>query len=198
MKRGLSVVGKRFGSWLVLSESSRLDKSGKRARRVAECVCDCGKKRIVIVAYLINGNSMSCGCSLLIHGESHANTTEYHIWCSMKQRCANRNHKHWQRYGGRGIKVCERWLKSYSLFLQDMGRRPGHEYSIERIDNDGNYEPGNCKWATAKQQQRNRRDTRRITFHNKTLCAADWARELNLPITTFKRRLSKGLILNAL
>jgi hypothetical protein len=129
------------------------------------CKCDCGKEVVVSSSHLRNGMTRSCGCLRrdraaklnLSHGEAADLTTEYRAWGSMLSRCTNPSHRGFKNYGGRGIKVCRNWLESYAAFLADMGRRPTSKHSLDRINNDGDYEPGNCRWATAKEQQNNRR-----------------------------------------
>lgn len=91
------------------------------------------------------------------HGESNPPSIEYTTWQNMKQRCYDKNNTKYSDYGGRGIRVCKKWLKSYKAFLDDLGRKPGLEYSLDRINNDGNYEPSNCHWATNSEQMLNRR-----------------------------------------
>lgn len=95
---------------------------------------------------------------------------EYGAWAAMKDRCRRKNHRQYAYYGGRGITVCDRWLKSYSNFLDDMGKRPSSDYSLDRINNSGNYEPGNCRWATRSEQNKNRRDF-----------SPEWYRKQHLP-----------------
>jgi hypothetical protein len=115
-------------------------------------------------------------------------TAEYRAWSQMKHRCSCPTMNDFSHYGGRGIKVCEAWMNSFAQFLVDMGPRPSPKYSIDRRDNDGNYEPGNCFWATIAQQNRNTRQNRLITYNGKTQCVTDWAKELGMvPVTLFTR-----------
>lgn len=102
-------------------------------------------------------------------------TTEYHVWTRMKSRCYDRRNPSWEHYGGRGIEVCDKWRYDFAAFLADMGRRPAIGYSIERINNDGNYEPSNCRWATAKEQANNRTTTLFVDFRGETKTLLEWA-----------------------
>ncbi len=132
------------------------------------CRCDCGNEIKVQAGRLKSGHTQSCGClrkettiktnkAQKKHGMCF--TPEYKAWANMKDRCTKSNHKQYKDYGGRGIKVCEHWLESFENFYADMGPKPFPKilYSIDRINNDGNYEPNNCRWATSKQQADNRR-----------------------------------------
>jgi hypothetical protein len=127
------------------------------------------------------------------HGHSKRGhwSPEYHSWLQMKQRCDNANNDGYRRYGGRGVRVCESWY-SFENFLADMGHRPSAEYSIERINNDGNYEMGNCKWASPAEQARNRVDTVFVEYAGKRLCLKDWAKEIGISYITFYTRWSRG------
>jgi hypothetical protein len=148
--------------------------SANRKYRMVECLCECGNKiTIRLLSYKTN-NTKSCGClntekrklwgsNNLKHGHSNLRdkknrlaSREYKSWINLKQRCNNPNNKDWDEYGGRGIKVCDRWLNSFENFLTDMGERP-RGYSIDRIDPNGNYEPSNCRWADNKTQRHNQR-----------------------------------------
>lgn len=172
---GKDLTGRRYGR-LVVKE---LVLSSKRGNKQWKCVCDCGNERIVSSNHLSSGHTQSCGCYLIdqisTHGMSYS--CEYDTWRSMLQRCYNQKAKSYQNYGGRGITVCDRWRESFENFYEDMGSRP-EGTSIERIDNDGNYEPDNCKWATDIEQANNRRRTLRFsdgeTFSN-------WVRNNDLP-----------------
>jgi hypothetical protein len=144
--------------------------------------CSCGSPVKAIDRYHFSvGKIRSCGCvrrdnsrqmikslhdgsSRFIHGHSIGNPTpEYNSWCHMKSRCYNEAHSRFKDWGGRGIRICDRWRESFEQFLADIGPRPGSGYSIDRFpDNDGNYEPGNVRWATARQQRANRRDSARL------------------------------------
>jgi len=137
------ITGQRFGRLVVTGCNS-----SKRGGGTWICLCDCGRNKIVDANSLKSGHTQSCGC--LRHGLCF--TPTWWSWVGMTARCRNQNRK---AYGGRGISVCDRWLK-FENFLSDMGERPlGH--TIDRINNDGDYEPGNCRWATAKQQSENKR-----------------------------------------
>ncbi len=148
--------------------------------------------------------SQSCSATLRLrtykipHGHSHGEATkavktvEYTTWCTMKYRCLNPRSQRWHRYGGRGITVCDAWINSYETFLADVGRRPSCHHSLDRIDNDGGYFPGNVKWSTAKQQNQNKPGLRKLTFEGNTFCIAEWARLLDIPENTIRGRLNKG------
>ena len=130
---------------------------------------------------------------LIKHGESRkgAESTEFLIWIDMHHRCNCTTASVYRYYGGRGIKVCERW-NEFSNFLADMGRRPSAEHSIDRENSDGDYEPGNCRWATKQQQMRNTSYNRRLTLNGVTRCVAEWAEVLGISVNTIRKRVYLG------
>lgn len=124
----------------------------------------------------------------VMHGDSQS--AEYKIWGGILSRCNNPRHTPYPFYGGRGIRVCDRWLQ-YENFLADMGRRPSPKHSIDRIDNDGDYAPENCRWAVMSEQWRNTRRTRLVSFRGKTQCLKDWATELGINYSTLHTRITR-------
>lgn len=197
MKRG-QLLGQRFGRWKVTGEAGR-----SAAHNVLwNCRCECGATRLLTTAALRGGQTKSCGClnreicanRLIQHGHCRRNepySSEYHSWKCMIYRCGNSNHKYYANYGGRGIKVCERW-KTFARFLEDMGRKP-KGYTIERIDGNKGYEPGNCKWASRHEQSRNTRHNHMVTAFGKTMCIADWAIEAAIGYKVLHHRIRKGV-----
>lgn len=174
-------MGKKFGKLEVLKDSGIRTKYG---RVKWFCKCDCGNDVLVVSIYLLNGDTKSCGCLKykITHGctRSGQKTPEYGVWHNMKMRCYNPETPNYERYGGRGISVCDSWQNNFRMFLKDMGIRPTSKHTIERMDNDGPYSPENCKWATYKEQNRNKINNHLITYGRKTLSITEWAEYFNV------------------
>lgn len=177
---------------LTVIELSGQDKHG---HALWLCKCDCGNEKIIMSSNLIRGLTKSCGC---LQDESRTkhnmlNTRIYKIWEEMKCRCFNKNYKRYHDWGGRGIKVCDEWKNSFQAFY-DWSMKHGYKdnLSIDRIDNDGNYEPSNCRWATCKEQNRNKRNNRLITYKGETHCLSEWVEILNLSKSAIEGRLKRG------
>ncbi len=183
-----NLIGKKIGKLLVLGISN---KRGNKNEIYWECKCDCGNTKPIRANSLITQSSLSCGC---VKYKKHGlyNTTEYYIWQHLRNRCNNPKDARYNRYGGRGIKVCPSWNSSFESFYADMGPRPSRKHSIERIDNDGDYEPSNCRWDTIKNQSRNRSNNFKITYNGETKCLVDWSELLNLNYFLLHDRLKSG------
>lgn len=167
-------------------------------KRLWLCRCVCGNFTCSVADNLRSGATKSCGCwntevrrtQFLKHGESHR-TPEYETWKRMTQRCYNPKNPKFSAYGGRGITVCRRWRHDFSAFLADMGRRPTGT-TLDRINNEGPYSPKNCRWATLRQQARNRRDNRNLMYAGTTRCLREWAEVLQIPERVLRIRLQRG------
>ncbi len=181
MSSVINLTGMLIGAWKVLS----IDESVSRRRPVWICLCtSCNSIHLVRGSDLRSGKSTICkSCARSRHGElkNGRRTAEYRIWSGMRDRCLSETNKAYDNYGGRGITICQRWLDSFAFFLEDMGRRPSSAYSIDRIDNNGNYEPGNCRWATMTTQLRNTRRSRLITINGVTLSMVEWTERNGIP-----------------
>lgn len=179
MPSKIDLVGLHFGKL-------RVDRAApsRNDRTYWMCECSCGAVISVATDALRRGMTISCGCykrelqsklckeRMATHGMK--GTPEYKVWDTMRQRCSNPKNDKYLTYGGRGIHVCERW-NDFSMFISDIGRRPSSLHSLDRIDPNGNYEPGNVRWATQKEQQNNRRDNRKFTIDGETKTVAEWA-----------------------
>ena len=193
----LDITGKRFGRLTVMKY---LYKKGRE--NYWECMCDCGNKTVVSSSALLSGNTLSCKCqrkenlvkSRTVHNSSK--TRIYHIYRGIIRRCYDTRVKNYNRYGGRGISVCDEWLDKKNGFInfKTWALKNGYreDLSIDRIDNNGNYEPSNCRWANDKTQCRNRRSNRLVTFQNQTRCISEWSELLDIPARKIWYRLSRN------
>jgi len=184
-----NLTGRRFGRLIAVEY---LGKKGTAA--LWRCVCDCGIEKVFHRSAIASGHTQSCGCirkespNRITHGM--AGTLTYKTWAGMVQRCTNPNEDSFRHYGGRGIKIDPRWL-DFDNFLADMGTKP-KGMSIDRIDNNGNYEPGNCRWATPSQQHNNMRSNRLLTLNGRTQNVTQWANELGVKPNLIFQRLHYG------
>lgn len=183
-----NLIGQKFGRLEVLERAE--NSSSGQIRWLCRCSCEDKNEIIVQGGNLQSGHTKSCGCLVTKH--EHYGDKTYKSWAGMQQRCANPNCKDYKNYGGRGIKICKRWMceNGFIHFLEDMGEAP-KGLQIDRINNNKNYCKSNCRWATRKQQNRNVRSNRLKTYEGKTQCIAAWAEEYNIPSNTLWMRLYK-------
>lgn len=191
-------VGERFGRWTVVGQAP------KRGTHYCWLVrCDCGRECDRQAESIASQKSTQCNvCQAQDAAAARAlpvasrvngrQRPEYKTYMAMLERCYSEGDEYYYRYGGRGIGVCDRWRESFAAFFDDVGPRPGPGYSIDRIDNDGDYEPSNVRWATAKEQARNTRRNRMLTVDDRTQCVAAWAEERGVRPQMIFKRLSMG------
>lgn len=190
------LTGRRFTRLLVLDRAEN-SKSGQPRWK---CVCDCGKEKIVLGSCLVKGSTQSCRClnaeltsvSNSTHGccRLRGVTREYKAWKKAKERCFNPNNRQYRDYGARGITMCDAWKNDFAVFLKDMGACPSG-LTIDRVLVNGDYQPGNCRWATDKQQARNRRSNLNVVINGVSRCLIEWSEISGVPYHTVYHRLTK-------
>ena len=187
------LTGRKFNHLRVVSRAPN-----SAAREVQwNCLCDCGKESVVRGSCLMRGHTKSCGCLQIERATKHGSarrgkrSAEFRAWDSAKQRCCNPNDKSYKDYGGRGISMYEEWRNDFMAFYLYMGPRP-EGLTLDRIDNNGNYEPGNCRWASQKTQGNNKRNNVILSFKGKTQTFSQWCEELGIKPSTLDARLRRG------
>lgn len=192
----IDLTGQKFGRLTVIELEGRGDHC-----TWWKCLCECGKQ-LRVRSHLLRAGSKSCGCLRpnLIHGHNRVGqrSPEYAAWDNMRARCSNPDRSEFHRYGGRGIRVCQRWIdgdgvrSGFEYFLADMGHRPSKDHSIDRVNNDGNYEPQNCRWATLKEQRRNMSSNRLIELEGRKMTLVEACEQLGIKYHSVRQRLYRG------
>lgn len=200
MRKSGAIIGEKINLLTVICEVDPIERKGKKIK-LLNCICDCGKKIIVRSGNFKNGHTKSCGCIRgeinKTHGlslnENGRHTRLYNIWTFIKIRCYNKKSKNFHTYGGRGIIMCDKWKNSYEEFhLWSISNGYKETLSIDRIDNNGNYCPDNCRWSTSKEQCNNKRNNVVYTFDGRTQTQKQWCDELGLNRTTVAGRIKSG------
>lgn len=198
------MTGYRFGRLTVVGPAESAYRPNGKPRRRWHCVCDCGSEKVVLGEALTQGRTLSCGClqkertskASTTHGAT--NTRLYGVWCAMKRRCYCHNAPEYHRYGGRGIIVCDEWKSSFETFERwayEAGYRKDAkrgECTLDRIDNNGSYYPGNCRWVTQQEQMNNVSYNRIFEYDGESHTVAEWARIYNIPYYKLSSRLRYG------
>lgn len=195
-----SLTGMRFGMWLVgdMSQKPYRDPDGRQHSTEWWCTCDCGTVSSVAGYSLKSGESKSCGCrcsgDIGLRSVTHGmrDTPEYGIWGGIKSRTSNPNNKSYKDYGSRHITMCHEWLNDFEAFYQHVGPRPSEDHSIERVDNEKGYQPGNVVWALRATQANNKRNSLRITIDGVTQTLAQWCHQLGRSYKTVHARIQDG------
>ena len=198
-----NLIGMRFGRLTVVSLGESLRRANGKTRRRWNCVCECGNDVLVRTDSLLSGGTQSCGClqreraseTMKTHGG--ADSRLYNVWCTIKQRCYNPKNKAYHRYGGRGIVMCDDWKDSFESF-RDWAMQNGYDSNanrgictIDRIDNDGKYEPSNCRWVSQQEQMNNVSYNHDITYNGETHTLAEWARLFDIPYSKLSQRINR-------
>lgn len=190
-------IGEVFGKLTVVSLRGR-----RKNKKIFECLCECGNTHLAMDTNLSRGHTKSCGClqrlmardKLVTHGMTTCG--EYNSWVNMKQRCMNKNNHAYDRYGGRGICIYEPWINDFAAFFAHIGPKPAGDYSVERMDNNKGYEPGNVKWATRSEQMSNRREFRlggmTIQFDGRDYTVRELSKMSGVSPSTLYKRLENG------
>ena len=193
IKQSVNITNQKFGKLYAVKLVSK-DKNN-RERWLFKC--DCGQEKIIDKSSVKTGKTKSCGCWQLennkVIGITHnkSRTREFKIWLGIKKRCLNKKHSTYKNYGERGIKICDRWKDSFENFLADMGSAPSELYSIDRIDNNGNYEPLKCKWVTRKEQNNNTRRNRIVSYKGNNYTLSNLCDKLGLKYQLIYDRVTK-------
>lgn len=192
----MDLKGQKYNRLLVIGDAIKRGKN-----YYYPCRCECGKETLVRKDALVSGGTKSCGCSrgqYPIDSKYSKRSRLYHVWYGMKRRCENPQDTNYHKYGGRGIRVCKEWSDNYEAFVDwaiEAGYDPNSKHkecTLDRIDNNGNYEPSNCRWANMTVQSNNRRNSVLVTYCGETLTIAQWAKRVGLSHGTLLNRINQG------
>lgn len=185
----INIAGKKYGSLTAIRVVGRQEKN---RNSIWEFSCDCGEVESICAYDVKTGKRISCKKCKLAGKNFPSNSQEYKIWTDIKTRCYNKNHRSYGYYGARGIKVCDRWVNSFDNFISDVGPRPSKDHSIDRIDFNLGYSPENCRWATNKEQARNKRNNVFVEYNGKKMLLVEASEKSGIPVTCLRARLLTG------
>lgn len=194
MSKFQDLTGKKFDKLKVVSRADDYIKPNGHKIIQWHCVCECGNEVTVRAEYLTSGHTKSCGCKRLVsHTKTYGqtNTRLYKIWIGIKERCCNPKRNNYYLYGGRGIKLCDEWLNFENFYHWSVNNGYSNELTIDRIDNDLDYSPSNCRWATNKQQSNNRRSNRIIKYNGESHTLQEWSKITGINSNTIRMRIDK-------